>query len=55
MAEQELIFLNTENLYSREDLNKFPKYRLEQIKSWLNKGIEEFDEMSNTPKNCASI
>ena len=50
MAEQELIFLNTENLYSREDLNKFPKYRLEQIKSWLNKGIEEFDEMSNIPK-----
>ena len=50
MSEQELIFLNTENLYSQENLSEFPKYRLEQIKSWLHKGIENFDEMSNIPK-----
>ena len=50
MSEQELTFLNTENLYSQENLSEFPKYRLEQIKSWLHKGIENFDEMSNIPK-----
>lgn len=28
-----------------------PKFRVKQIYSWLRKGVETFDEMSNLPKN----
>ncbi|MEE1225442.1 MAG: 23S rRNA (adenine(2503)-C(2))-methyltransferase RlmN [Clostridia bacterium] len=31
--------------------NGEPKFRAEQVFSWLHKGVESYDEMSNLPKN----
>ena len=31
--------------------NNFPKFRAKQIYTWLNKGVESFEEMKNLPKN----
>lgn len=31
--------------------NDFPKYRAKQVFTWLNKGVESFEEMKNLPKN----
>ena len=28
-----------------------PKFRVKQIYSWIRKGVESFDEMSNLPKS----
>ena len=32
-----------------------PKFRAKQIYSWLRKGVESFDEMSNLPKSLREI
>lgn len=34
----------------KEDFKDLPKYRVEQIFSWVQKGIETFEEMTNVPK-----
>ena len=55
MANIDLRSLSVEELTEQLSSRGFPAFRAKQIRQWLDKGVSDFDQMTNIPKDLRAV
>ena len=55
MANIDLRSLSVEELTEQLSSRGFPAFRAKQIRQWLDKGVSDFEQMTNIPKDLRLV